>query len=84
MSEPGYSACIVIACCILHNIAIRNGIELDLDEEEEIPERAVPQKLDVEEDHPDHVDEGARNRHYIEGMRIRDEIVADYLHLING
>lgn len=46
MSSPGYMAQIVIACCVLHNMAIRNGIELDLPDDE-LPIVGVEEHLNV-------------------------------------
>lgn len=73
MSSPGYVSCMVIACCVLHNIAIRNGIELDIIEEEILRRPAEGENND--EDAENH---GPRNRLHVQGLREREEIVRLY------
>lgn len=66
MSSPDDVSCIVIACCVLHNIAIRNGIELDVPETEDLIGEDVNGAID---------DDIQGNRPYQRGVRARNEIV---------
>lgn len=77
MSKPVYVACIVVACGILHNIAIRNGLELDLHEEDELaePREVISQE---EEEDADAINPGPNgNRLYVQGLYERDRIVQE-------
>lgn len=79
MSKPEYVACIVVACGILHNIAIRNRLDLDLHEEDElVAPREIVGEREEEQDEDVQNNEGQGNRLYIQGLRDRDEIVAEY------
>lgn len=80
MSLPESVSCLVIACCILHNIAIRNGQELDL------PDEIPPQpndEVNYEEENEDLDREMPRNRLYYHGLRARNEIMEAYFHREN-
>lgn len=72
MSEPGYVAEIVVACSILHNMAIRNGLELDLPEDEEM--------LNEYADDAHHNEANELNQHQQlqRGLAARNRIVTDY------
>lgn len=61
---------IVIACCVLHNIAIRNGIDLDVDERPFFP----AEEEAGEEDRAD----GQGVRAHYRGIRVREDIVQAY------
>lgn len=68
MSSPASVSCIVIACCVLHNVAIRNGLELD------VPEPAqAPQQPDDALGDDDDLRYGVRP--HLRGIRAREEIV---------
>lgn len=69
MSEPGYVAMIVVACAILHNKAIRNGLDLDLEDEEELHNRYADDRIHQ------HVDV---NNQLQRGLAARLRIVNDY------
>lgn len=74
MSKPGYVANIVVACAILHNIAIRNGQDLDIPEDEEyLNEHGQDQ---VEEEHEGN--DGNRNQQLVRGLEARQRIVRTY------
>lgn len=72
MSKPGYVANIVVACAILHNIAIRNGIDLDLPDDEEMLNRDG--QIQVAEDR----EVGPGNQQLQRGLRARQRIVRNY------
>lgn len=76
MSSPESVSCLVIACCVLHNIAIRNHQELDLDEE--VLEVANNDGEQEQDDDPDQDHEFIRNRMYLQGLRAREDIVTAY------
>lgn len=81
MSSPESVSCMIVACCILHNIAIRNGQELDLIPEDEIAPRVENQ---VEEEGGEDIEAGMpRNRLYYRGLRARNEIVESYFNREN-
>lgn len=69
MSSPESVSCLVVACCVLHNIAIRNGQELDL------PEEILPEINDEQEGEDDEDRIYNRDRMYIHGLRARQDIV---------
>lgn len=69
MSAPEDVSCIVIACCVLHNLAIRNGIELEVPEVEELVVEDVNGALDND-------NQGVRP--YQRGLRVRNEIVQGF------
>lgn len=72
MSRPESVSCLVIACCVLHNLAIRNGQELDL-VEDVIPEAPIEGDADdVLERDPQ------RQRLHIRGLHAREQLVDGY------
>lgn len=76
MSSPESVSCLIVACCVLHNVAIRNQQDLDLDD---LP--LMEDQHDVNQDGDDDNDperEVLRNRLYIRGVRAREEIVENY------
>lgn len=78
MSKPDYVACMVVACGILHNLAIRNGIELDLQDDVDLgdPRRIIG--LEVEEDEEVNNYDRHGNHLYIQGVQERDRIMEEY------
>lgn len=75
MSSPESVSCLVIACCVLHNLAIRNGQELDLLEE-------VIAEAPIEGDDDDLLDrDHHRQRMHIRGLQAREEIVDGYFQI---
>lgn len=76
MSEPGYAANIVLACAILHNMAIRNGIELDIPDDEELVNQDGQNQADEENAGDEHA--GHRNQELQRGLNARNCIVTAY------
>lgn len=73
MSDPGYVADIVVACAILHNMAIRNGLDLDLPEGEEM------QNVYAEDVRHNEMNEGGPGNQQLQrGLAARARIVQDY------
>lgn len=73
MSRPGSVASIVIACGVLHNLAVRRGVDLEINEaENHFPGRMVPRQDD--DDDGDEAFED-RGRAYVRGQRARRNIV---------
>lgn len=80
MSAPDSASCLIVGCCILHNIAIRNGQELDL------PEDGIPPEVgnqDEQENGDDIEVDMPRNRLYYRGLRAREEIMEAFFHREN-
>lgn len=74
MSKAGYVADIVVACGILHNIAIRQGHDLDIPEDGEyLNHYGEEAELDEHERN-----KGQRNQQLIRGLEARQRIVRDY------
>lgn len=68
MSRPECVSKVVIACCVLHNIAIRNGQPLDVDDDDEVHSRVRG------EGDTTILDQG-RSQPYRRGVSARQEIV---------
>lgn len=68
MSKPGYVASIVMACAILHNMTIHNGLELDIPEEEEEDNRDGQNHNEEDKDWP-------RNQQLQRGLQARNHII---------
>lgn len=74
MSCPDAVSRIVVACCVLHNIGIRNAIELDVPEMMEYPREA-----NVSDDEAYEEENGPNGaRPQVRGTRARAEIVQAY------
>lgn len=72
MSEPGY----ITTCAILHDIAIRNGQELDIPEEDEYFNRYGEEQVAEENEG----NEGPQNQQLVRGLQARERIVRNYFH----
>lgn len=74
MSDPSAVSSLVIACAVLHNMAIMRGIDLDINNLDNIPqEMAVQPEIDVEDGRAEH-----RGRPLIRGIRARNQIVEGF------
>lgn len=73
MSVPVYVTRIVVACAILHNMAILNGLDLDIPEDEELENRDGENQ--IAEDNV-----GLRNQQLQRGLQAKERIVRTYFH----
>ena len=71
MSKPERSALVVMACCVLHNMAKANGVELDINE---VELQDQLRRVASAETGPEEVAPAPRGT-YLEGVRHRNEIV---------
>lgn len=74
MSDPSAVSRLVIACCVLHNMAVMRGIDLDIGDQDHLAvERPVQQEEAV-------VDERAENRGrpLMRGIQARNLIVQGF------
>ena len=77
MSSRERSALIIITCCVLHNIALRKGVALDIDEEavnDQIRTNNALRSAVTRE----HQEPANANAPYLEGLRFRRAIVDDF------
>lgn len=72
MSSPSAVSSIVIACCVLHNLAVRRGIALDIpDGGDNGPARPLTQPGGQEDEEVI----ADRGRAYVRGINARQNIV---------